>query len=99
MDECKPLLDGSGLLIWSQLEELSPFYDVRCLAVPPADRSTYESLAVGPKQISTQFSRVLQMASNASRIETFRKTVRFAIQWYNMAIRPSISQELTNPKP
>jgi len=47
-----PGLDGSGLLIWSQLEELSPFYDVRCLAVPPADRSTYESLAVGPNQTS-----------------------------------------------
>ena len=40
-----PGLDGSGLLIWSQLEELSPFYDVRCLAIPPADRSTYEQLA------------------------------------------------------
>lgn len=40
-----PGLDGSGLLIWSQLEELSPFYDVRCLAIPPTDRSTYDQLA------------------------------------------------------
>ena len=33
------------MLIWSQLEELSPFYDVRCLAMPPCDRSTFEQLA------------------------------------------------------
>ena len=41
-------------------------------------------------RLSSQFSRVPQMAVNGAQIFDLSKlTVRFAIQWYNMAIRPS----------
>jgi hypothetical protein len=43
--------------------------------------------------VASQFSTVPQMAINGAQICDLELTVvRFAIQWYNMAIRPSISQ-------
>ncbi|KAK3241622.1 hypothetical protein CYMTET_48630 [Cymbomonas tetramitiformis] len=40
-----PGLDGTGLYLASQLDNLKEHYDVRCLAIPPTDRLSYTELA------------------------------------------------------
>ena len=51
---------------------------------------------LGPKRQagpSSQFSRVPQTAVIVAQIWlSSKETVRFAIQWYSMAIRPSVTQ-------
>ena len=39
-----PGLDGSGVTAWAQYPELGLEYDLRALAIPPADRSTFDEL-------------------------------------------------------
>ncbi|MFH7243937.1 MAG: alpha/beta fold hydrolase [Spirulina sp.] len=40
-----PGMDGSGTLFSTQIPALHPHFEVRCLALPQDDRSTWESLA------------------------------------------------------
>ena len=39
-----PGLDGSGVTAWAQYPEVGLDYDLRALAIPPADRSTFDEL-------------------------------------------------------